>query len=58
LGIYTDKAIKGGTVTEVLDKLMTSRGLPQGINSCPLIQKQAKGLPHPTGCNNDIPKLC
>ena len=31
LDIYVDKAIKGETVTEVLDKLKSSRGLPQRI---------------------------
>ena len=29
--IYADKAIKGETVTEVLDRLKNSRGLPQRI---------------------------
>lgn len=31
LDIYADKAIKGETVTEVLDKLKIGRGLPQRI---------------------------
>ena len=37
LDIYADKAIKGETVTEVLDRLKTSRGLPQRIkvDNCP-----------------------